>query len=385
MSQPDTLNLFVFIDAFGWEICKRNSFLEEVLPHRQPLATLLGYSSTCDPTIITGCLPRDHGHFSFFFYNHGESPFGWCRYLEGLPRFITRRGRVRHWLSRLIQRAHGYTGYFQIYNVPFRLLPYFDYSEKRDIYQEGGINNGNPTIFTFLRDQKIPFYLSDWRRPEEHNLSALEQDILRGEIRFAYLYLAAMDAILHQWGTRDARVREKIEGYDRSLRRILDLARRQYAHVNLTVFSDHGMTDIREQCDLIPRIESTNLRFGTDYVAMYDSTMARFWFLKPEARPPIEAVLRSETQGRILTEDELAEFGCDFPGHGYGDLIFLLNPGVLLCPSFMGETPLRGMHGYDPRDTDSIALFATNMNGFEYPKRLDDLYRIMRQSIQAEP
>lgn len=85
--------LFVFIDAFGWEFLKTHpSFLSEEAPHRSRLESVFGYSSTCDPTILTGLMPQDHGHFSFFYYNPAESPFGVCRVLRFLPKSITRRG-----------------------------------------------------------------------------------------------------------------------------------------------------------------------------------------------------------------------------------------------------------------------------------------------------
>src|SRR5258708_34662346 len=111
------------------------------------------------------------------------------------------RARVRRVMSRLIRRYYGYTGYFQIYNMPFRYLPLFDYSEKRDIYQEGGINGGCPTIFDYLRDNRIPFYLSDWGASEERNLRALSESLQRGGIRFPYFHLAAMATILAAHGT----------------------------------------------------------------------------------------------------------------------------------------------------------------------------------------
>src|SRR5260370_13329326 len=160
MVPADELSLFVFIDAFGWELARKYRFLDEILVTKQPLGTIFGYSSTCDPTILTGKLPREHGHFSFFYHNPAESPFGICRLLRFLPRSITRRGRVRRVMSRVIRRFYGYTGYFQIYNLPFRYLPRFDYSEKRDIYQRGGINGGCPAIFHHLRDHKVSFFLS---------------------------------------------------------------------------------------------------------------------------------------------------------------------------------------------------------------------------------
>src|SRR5947209_16258995 len=101
MNQNGKLSLFVFIDAFGWELLQRNSFLDDVLQTKAPLGTIFGYSSTCDPTILTGKLPREHGHFSFFYHNPSGSPFRICRLLRFLPAFVTRRGRVRRLMSRV--------------------------------------------------------------------------------------------------------------------------------------------------------------------------------------------------------------------------------------------------------------------------------------------
>ena len=117
------LSLFVFIDAVGWEILRRRRFLEDLLPERAPLQTIFGYSCTCDPTILTGKMPREHGHFSFFRYDPAASPFGAVRRLDLLPRWITGSARVRNRLSRLIAKSLGYTGYFQIYHMPFKFPP----------------------------------------------------------------------------------------------------------------------------------------------------------------------------------------------------------------------------------------------------------------------
>jgi len=372
------LSLFVFIDALGWEIVKQRSLLDDVLTEKRPLDTVFGYSSSCDPTILTGLMPRDHGHLSFFVYAPETSPFRVCRYLDILPHTLTRRGRVRRQMSRLIQRYYGFTGYFQIYNMPFRYLPLFDYSERRDIYQVGGINSGAPTIFDHLRHQQIPFHVSDWRLPEERRIEALEADLeKRPEIQFAYLFLGDIDAVLHSHGTRSPIVDEKVLWYDRRLRRLLDQVDRRYQDLALYMFSDHGMTDIVEDCDLIQRVAGLDLRFGVDYAAVYDSTMARFWFLKKGVRDQVAETLAGEPRGHILTSDELVKYGCDFADSRYGELFFLLDPGVLLCPSFMGEKSLPGMHGFAPEHPDSIAAFLSNRALAEPPGRLDDLYSLM--------
>ncbi len=379
MAKGRKLALFAFIDALGFEILRQHAFLDDILTSKEPNGTIFGYSSTCDPTIITGLLPRDHGHFSFYCYDPSASPFKLCRWLSILPKSIMNRGRVRNQVSKLFKRLLGYTGYFQLYNMPFDLLPLFDYSEKRDLYQPGGINSGARTIFDDLRDNKVPFYLSDWRASEEVNLKALRDDLADGDITFAYLYMAAMDAILHADGTKSPRVDKKIEWYEQEIRRVLDVADKRYDTVHLYVFSDHGMTDCDEDCALMPQIEALDLKFGLDYAAVYDSTMARFWFLKDGVREPIAAALGKEPRGSIISQETLHEYGCDFPDKRYGDLFYVMNPGVLLCPSHMGEKHLAGMHGFEPYHKDSIASFSSNISPDPQPKRLDDIYGLMKK------
>ncbi len=368
-----------FVDAFGWRIFQDNDFLSDRLQTAEPLETILGYSCACDPTIITGELPDVHGHFSFFCYDPPASPFGPCRWLSLLPWTITKRGRVRRQLSKLIQRVNGFTGYFQIYNVPFNRLPYFDYSEKRDIYEHGGLVNRTPTIFDYLRENNIRFSLSDWRKNEQHNIAAMTEQVREGDIRFGYLYLAELDGIMHAEGTESPRVAEKIQWYDSQFRKLMDEAQQQYDEVRLYVFSDHGMANVTKNVDLVAEIDSLGLRFGEDYAVMYDSTMARIWTLTDEAELRIRGKLTELDYGRILSEDELRGYGAFFEDGRYGDLLFLLEPGALITPSFMNETHVPGMHGYDPKDADSVALFASTDLVSDPPRRLDDLYGLMRR------
>lgn len=371
------LTLCIFIDAFGWQLLEKHSFLDDLLTVKAPLQTVFGYSSTCDPTILTGKQPRDHGHFAFYRYAPEESPFRAASALRFLPAKFARVGRIRRWISRAMARIMGYTGYFQLYHMPFKYLHWFDYTEKRDLYQPGGINSGTPTVFDYLRQHEIKFHLSDWRRPEENNLAAAELAIDQDRPRFAYLYLAGLDGLLHEHGTESPLVANKIAWYEERIRRLIEIAERRYGQIRLFVFSDHGMSDVTDLCDLMSRIEGLGFRFGEDYAAVYDSTMARFWFNSTTARRAIEHSLREEPRGRILTDNELRRYGCDFPDRRFGELFFLLDPGVLLCPSFMGVTPLKGMHGYDPSHRDSVAMFGSNVSVDPMPRGLGDLFSLM--------
>lgn len=370
------LALFVFIDSLGWEILKRHEFLEEELPVRASVESVFGYSSTCVPTILTGCAPRDHGHFSCFYYAPESSPFRGLRALRRLPESLTRRGRVRSLISRAVARWHGFTGYFQLYGVPFGLLPYFDYAEKWDFQTPGSINGGQPTIFDSLRDWDVPFAATDWRRSETQNLASVQTSLAEQEIRFAYLYLPDLDGVLHRYGPKADQVSEKISWYEDRIRRVLATAEANYEDVRLFVFSDHGQAQVQGEVDLMSRMEALGLSVGVDYAAMWDSTMARFWFLRPGVRDKITNAIGDQLPGRWLSDDDLREWGCDFPDRRYGDAFFLIDPGSIIQPSYMGDRT-QGMHGYSPEHKDSAAVILSNRELSPTPTKLSELHGLM--------
>ena len=370
------VSLFVFIDALGWEVLRGRRFLEDELPWRQPVRSVLGYSSACVPSILTGLAPRDHGQWSFFFCSPGTSPFRSLRALRHLPRQITDRARVRGWLSKLIAKLHGFTGYFQLYQLPFEHAHEFDYCEKTDLFAPGGIN-GSPTVFDRLRERGIPFHMSDWRRDEGHNLDSLKSDLATGTIRFAFVYLPALDGALHEVGKAHPDITQRIAEYESSLREILELARRSYGDVRLSVISDHGMADVGREEDLQALLSALPYQFGRDYVVALDSTMARFWFRSDDARAAVAALLAGLDWGRNLRADELAALGCDFDASRYGELIFLADPGVVITPSHMGRTAPRGMHGYHPNHPDSDAVLLSSHKPALQPSSICSFHDLM--------
>src|SRR5882762_4462423 len=79
------LSIYVLVDALGWEVVRNRSFLDDVLPDRRWLTTILGYSSGAIPTLLTGRTPSQHGHWNLFYYDPQRSPFRWTRALAPLP------------------------------------------------------------------------------------------------------------------------------------------------------------------------------------------------------------------------------------------------------------------------------------------------------------
>ena len=376
------LDLFIFLDAYGSEISSTFPILEDIAPYRQKLTTVLGYSAAAVPTILSGKMPRDHGHWSFFYYDPAHSPFRPLRWLRFLPKWITSRGRVRNWLSRRVKRFYGYTGYFQLYNIPFRYAHLFDYSEKKNFYDRGGLNHGR-TIFDELLDSGLPFFCSNREYTEAANVVNLQEKLSEGSVPWAWLKLASLDTVIHSHGVSSRPTGERIAQYEGWVRDLLATAQDRYEEVRLYAFSDHGQVDVKSCHDLQRDISGLNLVFDRDYVASYDSTLGRFWYLRDGVRTQLEARLRELDYGTVLSEEEKAELGVDFPGNRFGQTIFLMDPAKLIVPSHMGERPITAMHGYHPDDPDSHGILMGNVPVGEDVNHIRDIYTLMRASMES--
>jgi hypothetical protein len=378
------LTIFMFVDALGWEIVNKYGFCSQELPFRYPAKMQFGYSSTAIPTILSGKKPIEHKHLSFYYYAPDKSPFKIFRYLllQYLPGRIFNRWRVRHLLSRIIKKLYGFTGYFELYSMPFARLPFFDYCEKNDIFAAGGMAPLK-NLCDILNEAGISYLISDWRQPEEYNIRQMESAIKAGDIEFGFLYTAGFDGFLHDNVSDSAAVGRKLAEYEEKVKNLFRTAENSYDDFTFAVISDHGMTPLRGTCDLKKQIDRLGLKFGKDYAAAYDSTMARFWFLSPSARSQIMEVLAAQENAHLLTPEEKQQYGIDFPDNMFGEEILLFDPGIQIVPSDMALKPLAGMHGYSPEDKDSNASYLSNKEPACPPKWVGDYFTLMQEQISS--
>jgi hypothetical protein len=379
------LPLFVFIDACGWEIIKDDPFVRSFAPNRKRLLSVFGYSSACVPSILSGRWPVDHRNWCYFVFDPKNSPFRSLRPLRWLPAALTTRRIFRRWLSRFIKAQLNFRGYFDLYNIPFKYISLYDFTEKKNPLQPGGMNRG-PNIFDYLSERAIPYHVSNPAKTEQANLEHLISDLKAERCDFAFLYWPGLDGLLHMAGNDSPQVPDKLRLYEQWLEQLLLVAREHYADIRLYVFSDHGMANCDQTLDLKAKIEALPLRIAEDYAVVYDSTMARFWFFNDLARRQITQALQQVPEGRILPDAELEQMGALFSDRYFGEMVFLVREGVLIVPSHMGERPIRGMHGYHPSDKHSYAALCTNQP--EIPDEIaaiPDVFRLMtREAMVAK-
>jgi hypothetical protein len=151
--------------------------------------------------------------------------------------------------------------------------------------------------------------------------------------------------------------------------------------VKLFLFSDHGMTDVRESHDVHGTLGRAGITFPRDARIFTDSTMARFWFRRPGAEARIRAALPNAAWGRWLEPREIAGYGIDFPDHRYGEAIYLLEPGHVIAPSFMGRTACAAMHGYGPEDVTCAAWLYASEPLSPAPRSILDLRALFSREI----
>src|SRR5215813_13165252 len=160
------LPLFIFVDACGWEIIKDDPFVRFCAPERKRLKSVFGYSSACVPSILSGRWPVEHRNWCYFVYDPERSPFKKLRVLRWLPAAITGRRIFRRWLSKFIKVQLNFRGYFDLYNIPFRHISLYDFTEKKSPLQPGGMNRG-PNIFDYLQSRQIALHVSRPEKTEE--------------------------------------------------------------------------------------------------------------------------------------------------------------------------------------------------------------------------
>ncbi|MCF7763751.1 MAG: alkaline phosphatase family protein [Verrucomicrobia bacterium] len=383
------LPLFIMVDACGWEIVRNDPFAKSFAPTRKKLGSVFGYSSTCVPSILSGRWPDEHRNWCYFVYDPVRSPFRSLRWLKWLPTAVTSRRIFRRWLTKFVKVQLKFRGYFDLYNIPFKYIHLFDFTEKKSPLQPEGMNRG-PNIFDFLTQNRIPYFVTDTSQSEESNRDALIASIESERIDFAFQYWAGLDGLLHTVGNQSEQVPAKLRVYEQWIEQVLQAARGHYEEVKLYIFSDHGMANCDEYLDLKAKIDALPLRMGVDYAVVFDSTMARFWFFNDQARQLITKTLQEVPEGRILPEAELREHRAYFDDGYFGELIFLVREGVLIVPSHMGERPIRAMHGYHPTDPQSYATLFTNQPSIpDDITHIPHIYRLMenaaRERIRDRP
>ncbi len=212
-------------------------------------------------------------------------------------------------------------------------------------------------------DAHIPYRVYSYHHwNDEQILERAQADLENSDAEFFFVYLCELDRELHTFWAYPERLERMLGEYERKLRTLCETALRLDPDASLAIFSDHGMAPVTDRYDLMKDVDALGWRMPDDYLVVYDSTMARFWFFNEKARASVNACLAGQNCGQILSDRELQELGIYFPDLRFGETIFLLNSGFMFYRSdfHSGNWLPEGMHGYHPNDPYSDAVFLSN-------------------------
>ena len=364
--------LFAFCQSLGWDLIQKQPFLDGLAENRSRVRPILGNSCATLPTVLSGKLPSEHGHFAWFVYSPQTSLFRVCRLLSHLPAAVRRSRRFRSAVERSVISSGHITGRLSTFNVPLKHLPLFDFVERRDLFEPGALGEVK-TLVDFFEEAGIKYYCSSHHRTDPENADALAEELYEGEITAAFIHLTGIGHAAGTQGPRSSSLRGRMAWADHRIRRLYETATMNYDRVDVIVFSDSGMVEVTATSDLQQEIKHSGYAYGRDYVAVYEQTMARFWFLTDECREGVGQLLNTLPCGKILSDEEMSALGCRFHDNRFGEVIFLADAGTVFDPNYMSASVPVMAPGYSPEIEQLDGMFVCNRADIEPPKNLTEV------------
>ena len=343
-----------FSDAFAWQYLGETEFMPGFWTERRALETVLGYSSTILPCLVTGQPPQRTGVWTEYFRKDRPqhplasavvrsrlllTPVNLARLV--LFRFARKAGHpAAHKLRIPLQFAH----FFERHDMDYRKFPPVDLPV--------------PDLGSAAGERGLRFFFRYLDHGYDLGAQVRELDSLLAAHDVLFYYDPSVDGHGHHVG---ADVRRLQPDLDRVAAFCSAAGDRLGDDGHLLLFSDHGMTDIQRSYDLFARLRPW--RLGHDYLVFVDSTFARFWYAGASVRDAIRLRL-ADAPGSFLTREDEERYGIAFDDDRYGADILVADEAVVFHPSYISPTffrtkeyPDRATHGYRPECPSAYGIF----------------------------
>jgi hypothetical protein len=364
--------LFYFVDGFAWSYISNDTsrFPAADWPMIRPLRTVLGYSSSIVPVLLSGKLPAQSGLWTEYYReDRSASMIGTVAGRSNV--FATPLNMARLVAFRVARQA-GWQGAHRL-RIPIELSHHFK-RHAIDYRRMPPCPLPFPTIAEVCAELglRLSFSFIEDDRTAAQALSSAHSNI--DDIDIFFFYDCTVDHAGHTHGPSLSALRPYLDRVARTVEAMRDLATRRDTLETL-VFSDHGMTAVERSYDVFAAL--LPLRIGADFLAFPDSTFARFWYPDEQARAGVRAALRG-APGSFLTESDAVRYGVPFPDGRYGDDVLVADEGVIFHPSYISPTFFRspfqdkGMHGYRPEcpSADGVVLYSGKVLDSEFSERV---------------
>lgn len=359
------MNLLIFIDGLSFKNSKKMTFLNDFKVKK--IIPGIGFSNNIYAEIVTGKTPDQIGYFNEWTLKKS------IRNSSRIPLYFLDSFRNIKYLNLAVRFLLKKIG-FNFFNIPFAYFHNFK-------------SNG-PHHFNFFKSPNLVkdfnFSISD--------ASQIERGVgKRDEVAISNLYklnssniflsLVDLDNISHIYGVNSSQYNRHLKFLNYEILRVLKffIKKNSQERLNVFVFSDHGMSNVRNIVDF--KVESY---FGKPSSSTYhyfiDSTFLRIWTFNKRKNSKFLRFLKGINYGHVIDKNHRKIFG--ITNKEFGDIIFRLNEGFMFAPNFFGVRPCKSMHGYSSYLENQKAFFASNSTvNLKNVKFSRDIYNFLVKNL----
>jgi hypothetical protein len=329
-------NLIIFIDSLPYFDVGRMKFLSQFKGCIRKVLPGFGYSINVKAEIFGGYVPDSVGYLNEWTYN----PHAPLRKYHKVFRALRKLRRI-YCLDRVVHKVLSMFLGQNLQNIPFEYLPFFTKTGIEAYRDEFAM----PTIFSGMENlKKVCYYhYHNDKKRDYHVYSNTMKAISDQTYDNIFAAFGDLDGVTHEYGVGSEEYNKKVEELDNYLCQMYKEFSSKNPKGSFLLISDHGMANVNKSVDI--NMEKEFGRAGEDtYLYFIDSTMLRVWAFDERKKSEIEKYLKNLGCGKVLNRQERINYG--ITSKTFGNIIFLLNEGVVFSPSFMGHKAAKAMHGY---------------------------------------
>jgi hypothetical protein len=362
--------ILYFSDAFAWRYVEETGFMADFWAERRRLETVLGYSSTILPCLVSGEPPQRTGIWTEYFRD--ERPQSrMAKAVARSRRLLLVVNMIRLVLFR-IARKSGLPSAHKL-RIPLQLAHFFSRHDM-DYRKFPPVDLPVPSLDAAASERGLRFSFKYLRHGYDVNAELRHLDELLPDTDVFFFYDPSIDGHGHHVGADVTKLHpdmSRVETFCRSAWQRIE----NDDEAHLLLFSDHGMTDVAQTYDLFARL--SRWQIGRDYLVFVDSTFARFWYSDEAVRAGIQEALR-DAPARFLTRADEQRYGIAFDDDRYGEEVLVADEAVVFHPSYISPTffrtkeyPDKATHGYLPECPSAYGIFFRRGAGANTLERAD--------------
>jgi predicted AlkP superfamily pyrophosphatase or phosphodiesterase len=380
--------IVICLDGFRYDYLQKTNFLKKIMKKGIYGRVYHGFGYASEFSAITGKDVEGLGIITnnFIYRENGGLKF------YNFFKFLGDSKKIRLLLDLVYNTKEFLIGNAQpksIFSVPLSYSKYFDFLMRKNFFSQP--ISGNKTIFEVLRDKKIKVVGYMWPFIYENNKSHLDifnikkstantddrtfkksLELAKQNNQLSYFHFFSTDNLVHKLGTNSEETFNLVRKLDNFVEQLS-----KYSD-SILIFSDHGMVDVKKTWDLWAEINNLGFVYGSDYVMFLDSTLARFWFKNKIAEDKIKELLEKSRRGEIINFRNL-----DIKKN-FGDIIFQVNPGILILPNFYQDKSDKAMHGYSDKCKEEQGFYIYYKKGIKNKRKdikISEIFNIINSNL----